>query len=204
MTGFHRLARGLVGSLLIGSVLIGCGIPQESEPRAVAPERIPAELSGVTTPPVTNEPTGVRYPVYMLTTAADGDSAVLVEHPVIFDGPDTPSPSSMVSRLFQTVPVELDPGVFNRIPPELGLAGGSTGFVVDGDLARITLNDAIENVQAESFFQAVAQIVFTATEVGGIERVQLLDEEGDPIEIPLGDGSDDVVTRADFSALDPE
>jgi hypothetical protein len=204
-----RPVAGVVAALAVVVLLPACGIPEESEPRAVAPDRIPEQLQpGDTAPPITTEPTGVRYPIYMLTTTADGESEVLFPYEVAFQGPDTPSPRSMVTRLLQAGPAEsetLPAGVFNALPDALSFAEGTEGFeIVDDDLARISLNDAIENVENERFTQAIAQIVFTATEVGDVNRVQFVDDEGDPIEIPLEESSDDVVTRADFAELQPE
>ena len=189
------------------ALVAGCGIPDESEPRAVAPERIPEQLQpSEIAPPITTEPTGVTYPIYMLTTTPDGESEVLYRNEVTFQGPETPSSRSMVQRLLDSGPEEiLSAGVFNALPDDLDFAETGNGFeIVDGDLARITLNDAIENVENDRFTQAIAQIVFTATEVGGVERVQFLDEEGDPIEIPTGESSEEIVTRDDFAGLEPE
>ena len=142
----------------------------------------------------------------MLTTTPDGETEVLYRNEVTFQGPETPSSRSMVARLLDSGPEEiLNAGVFNALPDDLDFAETGIGFeVVDGDLARITLNDAIENVENDRFTQAIAQIVFTATEVGGVERVQFLDAEGDPIEIPTGESSEEIVTRDDFAGLEPE
>ena len=203
-----RRASALVVALLV--LVAACGIPEESEPRAVSPERVPERLlPGVTTPPVqTSAASGIQYPIYMLTIDPDDESVHLYAFPVEFEGEATPR--ALVQRLLQSGAADarsFPPGVTNAIPEAVEIVPSvEAGFEIVGDEgtgARITLNDAIGSVEDQRFFRAIAQIVFTATQVGGIEQVQFLDEEGEPIQVPTDQGSDDVVTRDDYDSLRP-
>ena len=70
--------------------------------------------------------------------------------------------------------------------------------------ARIDVSDAIFTASGDAQPEAVAQIVFTATDAPGAEQVELL-VEGEHRRWPRGDGSleDAPLTRFMFPALDP-
>jgi hypothetical protein len=71
-------------------------------------------------------------------------------------------------------------------------------------LATIDLSEAFADLGGADQLVALAEIVYTATARPGVGQV-LFTLEGEPIEIPRGDGSlsSDAVTRGDFPSFAP-
>jgi hypothetical protein len=202
----RRATVALALASLLATVSLACGIPEESEPRAVAPERIPDQLETVPpTAPNTVEEVGQRETIFGIRTDADGDPHLAPWEITI--GAD-PSPRSLVNSLLEEANnINLPAGMQNRVPDDLQVVNSDNeqdGVTVEEDLVRIRIDDVpLQNIQADRLNQAIAQIVWTATQVGGVERVQLIDLDDDPIPVNTAGGSKDVVTREDFSDLAP-
>lgn len=73
-----------------------------------------------------------------------------------------------------------------------------------GTTATVDLSASFADVSGENQVPAVAQLVFTATSVPGVERVAIA-VEGEIIEVPRSDGTltPGPLSRADFPGLPP-
>lgn len=78
------------------------------------------------------------------------------------------------------------------------------GVEVDGDTVIIDLAESFSELSGSDQTTAIAQLVFTLTERGGIERVAIT-AEGEPVEVPRGDGTltRDTLDRSDYQSLAP-
>lgn len=201
----RRTMTAAVLVLLLALLGPSCGIPEESEPRAVAPERVPDQLQTVPSiTPNTIDEVGQTETIFMVTTDADGDVR-LVEYPV---GIGNPTARNLLLQLLTADANEALPeGIDNFVPDDLSILDSENeadGVVVDDDLVRVRLNDELQQQQGPRLAASIAQIVWTATEVEGVSRVQLTDANDDPIQVSTDAGAKEIVTRADFADLAPE
>lgn len=192
---FHRPGpAGLVVTALV--LAASCGVPAEDTPRAINPEAIPEALRNqpdTTAPP--SVPAGPELPIYVMGKDADGTPR-LVAYPTRFDNPD-PSPADLLSTLLA---LELsDENLSNAVPPEVDLVG----YGEEDGLATVALNDGFQ-AQGDTLVQAVAQLVFTTTELETVTTVQFrIDDE--VISVPTQDGTlRREVSREDYTDLAPE
>jgi spore germination protein GerM len=186
--------------------LPACGLPEDAEPRAIAPDQLPEPLRGIdTASPNTGQETGVTLPIYLVARRESDDEDPRLEAvPVIFDG--RPTPDVMVDRLLEERPGEED-AVSTAIPFEVELLSHE----FEGDTATLTLNEAFGDAEGGTQRLAVAQIVWTVTETAEISNVRFRVDrdgdgvDGDPIEVNAGDaGQQPVVTRDHYLDLRPE
>jgi spore germination protein GerM len=187
-----------VAAVVAGAVLLaGCGIDTDTEPRVLAPERVPIGLLEEAAPPPVDpvlaaETESIR--VY-LVDADDRirDVARRVSRPASVQ-------KALDSMLEPVHPDDIDRNLRTAIPSgtslQVQMMGDDSGEIVvniTGDLLDIT-GDALR--------RALAQIVYTATARGEVTRVRLL---GDGSQRPFPDASGVVkrgaFTRADYRAL---
>ncbi len=73
-------------------------------------------------------------------------------------------------------------------------------ITVDGDRATVDLRGALDRAVGADRIDALAQMVYTLTELPPITRVRF-ELEGEPIEVPTRDGelTSRAVTRADYA-----
>jgi spore germination protein GerM len=180
---------GVACLALVGS----CGVPTDSQPRDIdrkPPATSPQDVAA------TNTSTGPR--VYFLITPAGQDNDVLaaVSRDV------APDPAAVLDQLFKGVSVDEATRLRTAIPNDTRLASPPE-LGADGTLL-VNVNDAFFKTTGDLQIEAVAQIVFTTTGLGGVERVKL-EVDGQSYPWPRGDGTlaEDAVTQFDFPALDP-
>lgn len=188
--------------LLVAVALMGtgaCGVPDDAEPRALPPDSVPFSLLATSTttttepspPPMVDEP----VPVYLV----DNETGQLVEVQR-----RVPAPASVRRALQELLQGpnerELAEGVGSSIPSSTELLGveGPVGGVVTIDLSDLS------GISGGGQRMALAQVVFTATALPGVDSV-LFKFEGEPSEAPnaQAESKSEPLGRDDFAAFDP-
>ncbi len=176
-----------------------CGVSGQSEPVRLDADRVPFELVG---------PTGTT------TTApvAEGTDERVVTRIFLLD------PNDLLVARERTVPAPLTPGAALRAlragpDPTERRAGITTALPAEipvqflgarDGVARVRLSPAFTDGSVRRQAGALAEIVYTLTDLPGIERVSFLVDE-EVVEVPRGDGSltADPVGRADYARFAP-
>ena len=181
-------SRGLQTLLVAGVVIAGCGVPSQQEPSAIDRDALPADLARV--PPSRSG----RGPGTVVVYLVGDEGLVAVQRPVR-------QPLSLDRALAQLAQGaranEADAGLRTLLPPELELRGSISAR----GTARIELDSGFLDAASSGQVLALAQIVFTVTELPGVRRVQfLLDQE--PVGVPREDGTFTTrpVTRLDYDS----
>jgi hypothetical protein len=188
---------------VLALVLVACGLPEDDEPRAVDPEDIPPQLAGFEAEAApTSSPTSADLPVYLVKTETgpDGPERRLAAFPSFFEG--EPTPGRMIDQLLDTRDelLAFDQTLSNAVPPDVEISWEEPAGL---DYGIITLSEAFDP-EGEQYALAVAQLVYTATELRTVPAVRF--RVGDEfISVPAGEGgeSDDIVIRADYAHLRP-
>lgn len=187
--------------VLVALLLSGCGIDTDSSPRRISPDVLApdviapaeAEAGGAGAP----QPADVTQ-VYLVAPDPDGGQQFVLQ-PVPRTATDSaagalaalfrgPSSSELAARLRSAIPAEVQlQGIGRR---------GSTLLVDAGA--------GLETSAGGELQQAIAQIVFTATEIDGIEGV-LITLDGVSRQWPAGNGElqSRPLTRYDFPGVLP-
>lgn len=169
--------------------LAGCGIAADDAPRPLA------DVTS-TSAPTTASPGGDNQLSIFLGQADRGGQLVRVERTI--DG--TPIPELALELLF-AAPLDDDTarGLTSSIP-----AGTSAVDIgVDDDLISIEMSEEWEQLGTGAT-AAYAQVVFTVTDIPGIELVRF-SIGGDDIEAPtVNEGTKSVVERGDYASFAPE
>jgi spore germination protein GerM len=185
--------RQLVGWLTAAALIVaGCGVPTENGARSIDPDDVPFGLLGQTS---------------TTTTTAPGQAAI-VEVFLVGEGRLVPVPravadaTSVQARLDALLngPTEQEAqfGVTTALASSSGLAAS-----VNGNTAQIDFGEA-SGIPGLEQVLAIAQLVFTATAIDGIDQVLFLVGER-PVEAPAQDGTlkSEPLTRRDFDLLAP-
>jgi spore germination protein GerM len=166
---------------------------------AIQPEAAPRDLSAERTvvfgEPATGDVAAGRNRIYLLAPAGVGGSQLLRSVPR-----DVPTgPRAVLESLFAGPNAdERQAQIDTAIPASVELLSTRT----IGRVLTVDLNDAFDDLTTVGLRQAVAQIVVTATGVGGIRSVQLR-VDGQPRVWPRGNGelTDRPLTVYDFPGL---
>lgn len=162
----------------VALVLVGCGVPLDDEPRAITRVTQPVE----TTPQTVDSPTGQAVTVYFLNEGA--------LEPARFSVEDEPTVDEALRFLLTSPPPD---GLQQRIPTGTTLRG----VVRNGNQVTIDLSAEINDIGSPNQKEAFAQLVFTALELPGIDRVSF-SIQGEPVKAPTDNANLDVVTAADY------
>lgn len=180
--------------LMIAAVALattaGCSIQPEASPNDV-----PAERADVFGEPSTGDEAAGTNRVYLLAPT-DPDAPQRLRS-VQRDVPTTPS--SVLASLFAGPnAAERAAQIDTAIPSDVELIAARPV----GQVLTIDLNDAFDELTPEGLRLAVAQIVSTATDIGGVRSVQLR-IDGEPRVWPLGNGelTDRPLTKYDYPGL---
>lgn len=190
-----------VGVLFVLLVLLvavaGCGVQDDANPRALAPEDVPFDLLAPATS-IANRDTGggPSRAVWFVDNAgllSRGDRRL--EPPVSVD-------AILVALLEGVSDAEAANGLRTNIAPGtrlLGAEGPSDGLVT------VDLSGEILTVSRELQRLAIAQVVFTATGLPNVDRVLFKFDGVGPAEVPgAGDELTSApLTRRDFVQFDP-
>lgn len=196
-----RIRVGLAGLVAALVVAAGCGVPTDDAPRALSVDNVPFGL--LTTAPTTTSttvPPSQRARVRIFLVGADAQLVRLAE--VVRPVARPVNPARVLAALFAgPTPEEQEQGLRTALPPDARLL--SVSELIDPGLIVVNISAALREVTGAQLRLAVAQIVYTATALPRVSRVQL-EIEGEPVQVPLEDGS--VVSElapSDFPTLDP-
>lgn len=195
----RRAAVAVLGVTSLAMVAVGCGVPRDSEPRAIDPSNVPFALLAPTSS--TPEP----------TTA--GTDALATATVYLVSGQGRVVPTTRQVRAPATLPkvvAALLAGVTDdEAARKLGsaIAPGTKLRGLDGPiegLLTVDLSDDLLGVSGRRQIEALAQVLFTVTEVDEVDRV-LFEFEGERHDVPRGDGelTSSPLTRRDYRALEP-
>jgi len=177
----------------VAAALVACGVPVDRSPRALS--NIPFEGTGNAPPTTRPNRSGrtVRVDVFMVRE----DRLVSVPR-------DVPAPATLRSVLTALLdgPTsdEAKSGLRTAIPGKTSLISAAQ----DGSQGRVNVSDRLLDFEGQEQVAAVAQIVFTATVVPGIDGV-VLSLAGRRVEPCAGDGTQisRPLQRVDFPFLFP-
>ena len=189
----HRSLRRGVASGFVSALLAmaGCGIPTDTEPRAL-PDSDPnteEDASTTTTAPST----------YGADTAFvwywESISKRLV--PVIRKTDTSNTTAIVKTSLAAQTTTEYRQGLTSRIPEGTTLASDPT--ITNGTLT-VDLTNQISQLNAQAQREAFAQIVLTTDQISRVEFVKF-EVDGDPLDITNPGGQTQTVTVCDFKEL---
>jgi hypothetical protein len=189
--GRHQLAAATAGVALC--LLLGaCGIPEDSEPRAIDELIEPTVVDPTATPP----PAETQIARIFLLDA--NSRVALVEREV-------------TARTIRTLLEELirDPSeeetersLTTAVPSGVEF---STNPSIDEGTALLDLNSGgLEILEGTELTQALSQIVWTLTNTANIDVVQILIEGESKTWIPPDSGEQTLLRKAHFASFDPE
>jgi Sporulation and spore germination len=180
-------------ALVVAGSLVACGIPADSQPQAIARKDIPFDLLAPSTTIVGPGVPGPRVPVNVYLVGITG----LVP---VSRGVRAPAtlPEALSALLAGPTDTEVADGLRTAITAQTSVSPGPVGFGV----GTVDLGGAFGQVGGQEQILAVAQLVFTATSVPGIAKVQFT-LAGRPVEVPAGDGTltQGPLGRSDFPSL---
>jgi spore germination protein GerM len=192
MTGRGRwLVAALAGAVGM-AIVSACGVPVDAQPRDI--DQKPAEAPRPDVAANTDQ--GPR--VYFLITPDGQQNDKLA--PITRDV--AANPADVLDQLFKGVSVEEATRLRTAIPNDTQLVSPPQ-LTTDGTL-RVNVSDAFFKSTGDLQIKAVAQIVFTASGLSGVERVRI-EVEGQSYPWPRGDGTlaEAAVTQYDYPELDP-
>lgn len=174
--------------LVVVLLLTGCGVPQDSRPRALEPAEAPFSLPSAT--PVERPAGPGRVTLYFVRDGA----VVPTSRPVLRSVPDR---ELLVLLLAGPTPEELADGTSSLLPASITIEDVRA---VDG-VAVVTLGgpeDQVASTQPPAF----AQIVATLTAPGRFRGVRFR-LDGQDLDVPRGDGSlsSEPLDRGDYAEL---
>lgn len=210
--GTTRPPRLLRAVLATGVALLmaSCGIPADEEPRAIPLEAVPEPAKAPPRPTTTVDPadpsTQAETVFLVRTGESTGTSGERLE-PVVIDVP-TPAdsddlPRVVLERLAKITPAEVGrPGLQNAVPSDTRVL--DTRITGDGVL-EVNLANLEQNVESALQRLAIAQIVFTATDLTALPvRAVRFFVDGQPVAVPTEGGSSEPgqpVGRTDYPTL---
>ncbi|WP_334142783.1 GerMN domain-containing protein [Rhabdothermincola sp.] len=178
----------------VGSVLAAaaCGIPADEEPRSIPVEALPANLSEqqATTTTVVDEASAQRETIYLVHTgtAPGGAGESLEPVSISLRNPEPDQlPRLVIERLIATKPDQIGlPGLTNPVPADTKVLDAR---VSDGVL-DLDLSASLANIESALQRLALAQIVFTATDITSLPissvRFRI---DGQPVAVPVEVGT---------------
>lgn len=172
------------------AALAGCSIQPDA-----SPNDLPEERANVFGEPATGDEAAGANRIYLL--APPDVEAPQRLRSVQRDVP--PTPISVLESLFAGPNAdERDAQLDTAIPADVELLDARPV----GQLLTVDLNDAFDDLTPDGLRLAVAQIVSTATDIDGVQSVQLR-IDGQPRVWPLGNGelTDRPLTKYDYPGL---
>jgi spore germination protein GerM len=180
----------------------GCGLSTNDEPETIKDNVPPDLLDTETAAPDTPIGSTESVKVWFLRTDPLGDTRLVQSDRLV------PRPATQVSVLESLIndpPTDLERagGVSTAIPEDVTLAGQPRLSSSDGVLT-VALSDEFYDLQGETARNAFAQIVFTATELPGVRKVQF-EQDGEVFNAVNGAGQSrsDPLGRSSYDKLRP-
>ena len=186
---------GLVG-------LAGCGIPSDGKARPIDREALPAQLVGTPTTTTPSGPSALNQnaTLYLVTTANDTERLVPISAEIANVTDQADLPRLVIEQLIAQQPKASggSSDVTNAIPPTVTVLSATVNdHVLDLDLSDLS------SVELTRQRLAAAQIVFTATELAGVDAVRFW-IDGQPGAVPLDDQAStagQAVSRSNYPSL---
>lgn len=182
-------------AVVVVMLLAACGVPQDDQPRALSRDGVPFGLLSTSTTQTTTvvEDATVSAVVYFVRD----DRLVPVQRQV-----RAPVSSGRLLTALLEGPTESEAqaGFRTAISSEARVRD----VTASAGVVTLELSDEFLEVAGQDQILALAQIVFTATEMDAAAAVRFR-LAGDPVEVPRGDGTltSAPLTRADYAALAP-
>lgn len=173
-------------------VLAACG---GGEVTILSPDELPPDLYASPSP--TRAPTPVSRTLQVFFVHGDR----LAETTVVRQASSNPLEEAIQVLMEGPGPAEAAAGLFSAIPPDVQVLGAS----LNGAIATVNLSGEFEAAAEERvLILRVAQVVYTATGLPGVERVRFR-VEGEPVDVLAGatESPEEGVGRAHFSELAP-
>ena len=169
----------------------GCGIAPDSAPRDVAPTERNLTVNAVSD----GDEAGGTSRIYLVAPSEAGDPSLLRSTSRDVASGATPLIKSLLAG---PNPDELASRLVTNIPQETQLLSTDSS----GDVLTVDVSPEITELSGDLLVLAVAQIVFTATEIEGVRAVRLR-VDGQDQRWPKGDGetSEGTLTVYDFPGL---
>jgi len=201
----------LAASLLCGVVLAAsCSIPSDSAAQVIPSDSLPESLRSnfTTTTTTLQAPITALASIFLLARQAETTRATVVE--VQREVPLNPTITDVISRLFGEGAVSTEEEAANYITTltefEL-LSATVSGDMAIVDIVNLTPEGTPSDLPFEGdLIEVAAQLVWTATAIDGINRLQIL-INGKQVTIPTNHGDTEVgaaVSRADYDRFDPD
>jgi hypothetical protein len=181
---------------LLALLLASCGVPADSKPRPIPDNQVPFDLlaPSTTSPPATTAPVATA-PVTIFLLGPE--RLVGVQRTVAAP----PSLGTVLASLVQgPTDAEAMQGLRGAINPQTSVLAAQ----INGDIAVVNVSGAFSGLGVQDQISALAQIVYTATAISGVDGVQIAVNSA-TVDVPRGDGSTtrDPLRRSDFASLAP-
>jgi hypothetical protein len=180
-------------ALVVAGSLVACGIPADSQPQALARKDIPFDLLAPSTTIAAPGTPGARVPLNVYLVGITGLVPVSRE---------VRAPATLTEALNALLTGPTDAEVADGLRTAVGTQTSISAGVVGFGVGTVDLGGSFGQVGGQEQILAVAQLVFTATSVPGIVKVQFT-LGGRPVEVPAGDGTltQGPLGRSDFPSL---
>ena len=193
-----RRTVSLLVAVALAVLVAACGISGEAEPREVAADDVPFGLldsNTTTTAPFPPE-TGVPVQVFLVNS----ESRLVGVNRIVAEA----NAFGVMQGLLQPVTEEESAaGLTNNIPEDTTLLGVDEGS--EPGTVVVNLSEEFFTIQGPVQIAAVAQVVWTVTDLPGVSGVRFA-FEGEIRPVPRGDGetTSDPLGRPSFFDLSPE
>jgi hypothetical protein len=177
-------------------LLAACGVNPDARPRAIPANQVPFDLLATST----TEGTDTTLPIVTVKTTV----YMIGPNRLVGVSRSVPIPLTLGSALASVVQgptsSEESSGLRSAINPTTSVLNAQ----INGNTALVNLSDSFTDIGLQDQIYALAQLVYTATELPNVMNVQI-SLNGRPEEVPRGDGSttSGLLTRADYAAVGP-
>jgi spore germination protein GerM len=180
-------SRIVLAALTVALSAAACGFPTQDSPQPAALDESPSLVSAAGSEPTSNEDVAVWF--------VHDDRLVSSTRSVPVPAVATTAIAAITAGVSAS---EAAAGLRSAIPDR----GMVTEATVTGGTALVTLAPEFLDIPAGDQVLALAQIVYTLTDLRGVGRVRF-EIDGEPVVVPLPDGgsTEDSVSRENFDAL---
>ena len=181
-------------AIAIASTIAGCGVRTQADPEELNRDDVPFGLLEPGSAGASPEQGDTPFGLYFVD-----DAGALA--PVVRTHPDPLGPGETLRELLAGPnAVEAELGLATAIPP----GTNARAAVLSGDVVVIELAGSVVEASRIDAVAAIAQLVFTITELGDVTQV-LFRLDGESVEVPRGDGTLTAgpVERGDYASLAP-
>ncbi len=202
----HPVSRALA-AVAAGLALVAaagsCGIPTDHSPRPIAQGALPAALAPQTTTTLPGLAAGTDAVRIFLVRNEDSSPRLARVTIAIPDARDLATRArELMTQLVAEQPSAsgATTNLTNTIPSSVRILG----LKLDGDVLDLDVSN-LDNVESTQQRLAFAQMVYTATDLAGIDAVRFA-INGRPAQVPLDQATselDQAINRSDYAQLDP-